>query len=131
MQMPGVTLRAPRGIRKCWPRRTAGCVGSATTTRIGIPGGRMREMSRMTHPGPHALIHLRVQPFNGDGELERGLRAAGWKIRSADDAGTIARLPSHEVPAVGLLDLRGVDDAGAQALFAQPALVPMLADQRQ
>ncbi|MGY1519834.1 sigma 54-interacting transcriptional regulator [Luteimonas sp. A482] len=84
----------------------------------------------MSYPGPQALIHFRVQSFPDDGELERGLLAAGWKIRTADDAGAIARLSPHEVPGVGLLDLRGVDDAGAQELFAQPELVAMLAGQR-
>ena len=87
-------------------------------------------MSRMTHPGPRALIHLRVQAFTDDGELAGGLLAAGWKIRTADDAGAIARLPPDEVPGVGLLDLRGVADADAQALFAQPELVAMLAGHR-
>lgn len=83
-------------------------------------------MSRMAQPGPHALIHLRVQAFNDDGELERGLLATGWTIRIADDAQAIAGLPAHEVADIGLLDLRGVDDAGAQELFTQPALSTML-----
>jgi len=84
----------------------------------------------MSHPGSHALIHLRVQAFNDDGELERGLLAAGWKIRIAGDAATIARLLPHEVAGVGLLDLRGIDDGGAQLLPAHAASEPLLADQR-
>ena len=83
-----------------------------------------------SHPGPRALIHFRVQAFADDGELARGLLAAGWKMRTVDDAAAIPRLPRDGERGVGLLDLRGVDDAGAQALFAQPVLVAMLAGHR-
>ena len=87
-------------------------------------------MFRMTRPGPHALIHLRLQAFSDDGALERGLLAADWKSRVVHDPGAIAGLSSREGPGVGLLDLRGVDDADAPDLFAQPALSAVLGDRR-
>src|SRR5690606_36373480 len=88
------------------------------------------EMFRMTRPGPHALFHLRLQAFSDDGALERGLLAADWKSRVVHDPGAIAGLSSREGPGVGLLDLRGVDDADAPDLFAQPALSTVLGDRR-
>lgn len=82
----------------------------------------------MTQPEPRALIHLQPHPFHDQGDLERGLRAAGWRIPGAVGLDRPVDVPRPgEGPGVGLLDLRGVAEESVDDLVAQTGLVEVLA----
>ena len=73
------------------------------------------------------LIHVQLVPFPDGGELGHGLRAAGWDVPDPESpAQAAARRAWPDAPAVGLLDLRGVPDAAARELIAQPQLAAAL-----
>ena len=81
----------------------------------------------MSHREPRALIRLQPCPFHDSGELVRELHAAGWSIVEVGHATTGGASTPHDVPGVGLLDLRGVTAVAAPALIEQPGLMTALA----
>ncbi|WP_202839219.1 sigma-54 dependent transcriptional regulator [Luteimonas saliphila] len=59
--------------------------------------------------------------------LEAAARAAGWRLRSTQDDERVLHATSRGEPCVALLDLRGLDEVGLQALRRRPALAEALA----